>query len=44
MTNSHDPNVAVQLRASEDAARELGLKLHVVEARTAEEFERGFAS
>jgi putative ABC transport system substrate-binding protein len=44
VTNSYNPNVAVQLRASQDAIRELGLRSHVVEARTAEEFERGFAS
>ena len=44
VTNAHNPNVALQLRASEDAARKLGLESQVVEARTAEEFERGFAS
>ncbi|MGB8106689.1 MAG: ABC transporter substrate-binding protein [Pseudolabrys sp.] len=44
VTNSYNPNVAVQLRASQDAVRELGLRSHVVEARTPEEFERGFAS
>ena len=44
VTNSYNPNVAVQLRASQDAIRQLGLRWHVVEARTAEEFERGFAS
>ena len=44
VTNSYNPNVAVQLRASQDAIRQLGLRSHVVEARTAEEFERGFAS
>jgi ABC-type uncharacterized transport system substrate-binding protein len=44
VTNSHNPNVALQLRASEEAARKLGLESQVVEASTAEEFKRGFAS
>jgi putative tryptophan/tyrosine transport system substrate-binding protein len=43
VTNSYNPNVAVQLRESQDAVRKLGLRSHVVEARTPEEFERGFA-
>jgi len=44
VTNSYNPNVAVQLRASQDAIRDLGLKSYVVEARTEKEFERAFAS
>jgi putative tryptophan/tyrosine transport system substrate-binding protein len=44
VSNSYNPNVAMQLRESEVAARNLGLESQVVEARTAEEFERGFAS
>jgi len=43
VSNSYNPNIALQLRVSEDAARKLGLESHVVEARTAEEFGRGFA-
>jgi putative tryptophan/tyrosine transport system substrate-binding protein len=44
ISNSYNPNVAMQLRESEDAARKLGLESHTVEARTAEEFGRGFAN
>jgi len=44
VSNSYNPNIALQLRASEDAARKLGLESHIVEARTAEEFGRGFAN
>ena len=43
VTNSYNPNVAVQLRESEEAIQKLGLQSEVVEARTSEEFERGFA-
>ena len=43
VTNSHNPNVALQLRSSEETVRKLGLESQVVEARTSEEFERGFA-
>jgi ABC-type uncharacterized transport system substrate-binding protein len=43
VSNSYNPNVAVQLRVTEDAIRKLGLQSHVVEARTAEEYERAFA-
>jgi putative ABC transport system substrate-binding protein len=43
-TNSYNPNVALQLKRSEDAIRELGLQSRVAEARTAGEFERAFAS
>jgi putative ABC transport system substrate-binding protein len=44
VTNSYNPNVALQLKRSEDAIRELGLQSRVAEARTAGEFERAFAS
>jgi putative ABC transport system substrate-binding protein len=44
VTNSHNPNVALQLQTSEDVARKLGLESQVVEARTPEEFEHGFAN
>jgi ABC-type uncharacterized transport system substrate-binding protein len=43
VSNSYNPNVAVQLRKTEDAIRKLGLQSHVVEARTPEEYERAFA-
>ena len=43
VSNSYNPNVAVQLRKTEDAVRKLGLRSHVVEARTPEEYERAFA-
>jgi len=44
VTNAYNPNVALQLRRSKDAIRELGLQSRVVEARTSDEFERAFAS
>jgi putative ABC transport system substrate-binding protein len=44
VTNSYNPNVALQLRRSEDAIRESGLQSRVAEARTSDEFERAFAS
>ena len=44
VTNSYNPNVALQLKRSEDAIRELGLQSRVAEARTSGEFERAFAS
>jgi putative ABC transport system substrate-binding protein len=44
VSNSYNPNIALQLRESEEAARQLGLDSHIVEARTAEEFGRGFAN
>jgi putative ABC transport system substrate-binding protein len=44
VTNSYNPNVALQLKRSEDAIRELGLQSRVAEARTSDEFERAFAS
>jgi putative ABC transport system substrate-binding protein len=43
VSNVYNPNVAVQLRETEDAVRKLGLQSHVVEARTPEEYERAFA-
>jgi len=44
VTNSYNPNVALQLRRSQEAIRELGLQSMVVEARTLEEFKRAFKS
>jgi putative ABC transport system substrate-binding protein len=41
--NAYNPNVAEQLRETEDAVRKLGLQSQVVEARTPEEYERAFA-
>jgi putative tryptophan/tyrosine transport system substrate-binding protein len=41
--NLNNPNVALQLRETEDAVRKLGLQSQIVEARTPEEFERAFA-
>jgi putative ABC transport system substrate-binding protein len=43
VSNSYNPNVAVQLWETEDAVRKLGLQSQVVEARAPEEFERAFA-
>jgi ABC-type uncharacterized transport system substrate-binding protein len=43
VSNAYNPNVAVQLRETEDAVRQLGLQSQVVEARTPEEYERAFA-
>jgi putative ABC transport system substrate-binding protein len=43
VSNTYNPNVAVQLRATEDAVRTLGLQSQIVEARTSEEYERAFA-
>jgi putative ABC transport system substrate-binding protein len=44
VSNSYNPNITLQLRESEDAARKLGLESHIVEARTAVEFGSGFAN
>src|SRR5206468_3335706 len=44
VSNSYNPNVAVQLRESKDVVRKLGLQSQTVEARTLEEFERAFAT
>jgi putative tryptophan/tyrosine transport system substrate-binding protein len=41
--NAYNPNVAEQLRETEDAVRKLGLQSQVVEARTSEEYQRAFA-
>jgi putative ABC transport system substrate-binding protein len=43
VSNIYNPNVAVQLRETEDAVGKLGLQSHVVEAHTPEEFTRAFA-
>ena len=43
VSNSYNPNVAVQLRQTEEAARSLGLQSLTVEARAAEDFVRAFA-
>ena len=44
VTNSYNPNVALQLKRSEGAIRELGLQSRVAEARTPDEFEHAFTS
>jgi putative ABC transport system substrate-binding protein len=44
VSNAYNPNVAMQLRESEDAARKLGLESQNVEARTLEDFDRAFAN
>jgi putative ABC transport system substrate-binding protein len=43
VSNAYNPNVAVQLRVTEDAVRNLGLQSQIVEAHTPEEYERAFA-
>jgi putative ABC transport system substrate-binding protein len=43
VSNSYNPNVAVQLRQTEEATRTLGLQSVTVEARAAEDFVRAFA-
>ena len=43
VTNAYNPNVAMQLRESQDAITKLGLQSEVVEARNPEAFEAGFA-
>ena len=43
VSNAYNPNVAVQLRVTEEAIRSLGLQSQIVEAHTAEEYERAFA-
>jgi ABC-type uncharacterized transport system substrate-binding protein len=43
VSNTYNPNVTVQLRATDDAVRTLGLQSQIVEARTSEEYERAFA-
>ena len=44
VTNAYNPNVAMQLRESQDAISKLGLQSEVVEAHTPEGFEAGFAT
>jgi putative ABC transport system substrate-binding protein len=44
VTNAYNPNVAMQLRESQDAIAKLGLQAEVVEARNPEAFEAGFAN
>jgi putative tryptophan/tyrosine transport system substrate-binding protein len=41
--NPNNPNVTMQLRETEDAARKLNLQVQVTEARTSEDFERAFS-
>jgi putative ABC transport system substrate-binding protein len=43
VSNAHNPNVAEQLRETEDAVGKMGLQSHVVEADTPEEYDRAFA-
>jgi putative tryptophan/tyrosine transport system substrate-binding protein len=43
VSNSYNPNVAVQLRQTEEAARSLGLRSRIVDVSAAEDFERAFA-
>jgi putative tryptophan/tyrosine transport system substrate-binding protein len=43
VTNQYNPNVAMQLRESQDAIAKLGLRSEVVEARNPDAFEAGFA-
>src|SRR5262249_17246065 len=43
VSNSYNPNVAVQLRQTEEAARSLGLRPRIVDTSAAEDFERAFA-
>jgi DNA-binding LacI/PurR family transcriptional regulator len=43
VSNPYNPNVAVQLRVTEDAIRNLGRQSQIVEAHTPEEYERAFA-
>jgi putative ABC transport system substrate-binding protein len=44
VTNAYNPNVAMQLQESQEAVRKIGLQSEVVDARTPEEFEAGFAN
>jgi putative ABC transport system substrate-binding protein len=44
VTNTDNPAIAMALRESQDAISKLGLQSDVVEARTPEEFEAGFAN
>jgi putative ABC transport system substrate-binding protein len=42
--NANNPGMPMQLRATEDAIRAMGLQFDIVEASAPEEFERAFAS
>jgi putative ABC transport system substrate-binding protein len=44
VANAYNPNVSIQLQESQDAISKLGLQSEVVDARTPEEFEAGFAN
>jgi putative ABC transport system substrate-binding protein len=44
VSNSYNPNVAVQLRETEAALHKLNVQFRVVEARAREEYERAFAN
>jgi putative ABC transport system substrate-binding protein len=43
VSNPYNPNVAIQLRETQDAVAKLGLQSHVVDAHTPEQFARAFA-
>jgi ABC-type uncharacterized transport system substrate-binding protein len=43
VSNSYNPNVAIQLRQTEEAVRSLGLRSRIVDTSTAVGFERAFA-
>jgi ABC-type uncharacterized transport system substrate-binding protein len=43
VSNPYNPNVAFQLRETEETVRKMALQSHIVEAHTAEEFDRAFA-
>jgi putative ABC transport system substrate-binding protein len=43
VSNSYNPNVAIQLRQTEEAVRSLGLQSRTTDAREAEDFVRAFA-
>ena len=42
VSNAYNPNVAAQLRETEDAVGKMGLQSHVVEADAPEEYDRAF--
>jgi putative ABC transport system substrate-binding protein len=44
VSNSYNPNVAVQLRETENALRKFNVQIQIVEARAREEYDRAFAS
>ena len=43
VSNSYNPNVAIQLRETEAALRKFNARARIVEARTPEEYDRAFA-